>query len=69
MAEDMTHAALTSLLGREFDDFLFAPVGEDRNGTLLSVISALTRLDVDPWQEAVSLAHMPKEIERSRPMA
>jgi hypothetical protein len=57
----MTHSALTPLLGREFDDFLFASIGEDRNGTTLSVLSALARFDVDPWQETASLARMPKE--------
>ena len=57
----MTHAAITPLLGREFDDFLFASIGEDRNGTALSVLSALARLDVDPWQETASLARMPRE--------
>ncbi len=57
----MTHTALTPLLGREFDNFLFASIGEDRNGTTLSVLSALARLDVDPWQETASLARMPRE--------
>ncbi len=57
----MTHAALTPLLGREFDDFLFASIDDDRNGPLLSVVSALARLDVDPWNEAASLARMPRE--------
>jgi len=31
-------------------------IGADRNGTGLSVLSALARLNVDPWQEATSLA-------------
>jgi hypothetical protein len=57
----MTHAALIPLLGREFDDFLFASIGEDRNGTALSVLSALARLDVDPWRETASLARMPRK--------
>ena len=58
----MTHAAtLTPLLGREFDNFLFAPLGDDLNGAPLSVVSALARLDVDPWKEALSLARMPRE--------
>ena len=55
----MTHAALAPLIGAEFERFLCAPIGEDRNGTPLSVLSALARLDVDPWQEAASLARMP----------
>ena len=45
-----------SAFGRksEFDSFLCAPIGEERNGMLLSVLSALARLDVDPWQEATA---------------
>ena len=57
----MTHAALSPLIGPEFDEFLGASIGEDRNGTGLSVLSALARLDVDPWKEATSLARMPRE--------
>jgi hypothetical protein len=44
------------LIGSEFDEFLGASICEDRNGTGLSVLSALARLDVDPWIEATSLA-------------
>jgi hypothetical protein len=44
----MIHAALSPLIGPEFDEFLGAPISEDRNGTTLSVLSALARLDVDP---------------------
>ncbi len=43
-----------------FDTFLFAPVGEDRNGTLVSVLSALARFGVDPWHEAEALTDLPK---------
>lgn len=50
----------TSVLAPEFDDFLFAPIGEERNGMLLSVVSALARLSVDPWQEAANLAQLPR---------
>src|SRR5271165_5015170 len=62
----MTHAALSPLIGPEFDEFLGAPIGVDRNGTTLSVLSALARLDVDPWQEATSLARMPREAAAER---
>jgi hypothetical protein len=58
---EMTYSASASRLGSEFDDFLFAPIGEDRNGMLLSVLSALARLDIDPWQEAAKLAGLPGE--------
>jgi hypothetical protein len=62
----MTHAALSPLIGPEFDQFLGASIGEDRNGTGLSVLSALARLDVDPWKEATSLARMPREAAAMR---
>ena len=62
----MTHAALSPLIGPEFDQFLGASIGEDRNGTGLSVLSALARLDVDPWKEATSLARMPREAAAGR---
>ena len=45
----------------KFARFLYAPVGEERNGMLLSVLSALARLDVDPWQEAATLTKMPAQ--------
>jgi len=51
----MTRSPLANSLGPEFDPFLFASVGADRNGMPLSVLSALARLDVDPWHEAARL--------------
>ena len=35
---------------------------EEANGMQLSVLSALARIDVDPWEEATRLAAMPKAI-------
>jgi hypothetical protein len=51
-----------SPLPSEFDGFLFAPVGEEGNDMPLSVLSALVRLGVDPWQEAARLTQLPKEL-------
>jgi hypothetical protein len=45
-----------------YDHFLFAPICEEANGMQLSVLSALARIDVDPWEEATRLATMPKAI-------
>ncbi len=45
-------------LGSHFDRFLYAHVGADRHGGLLSVISALARLGVDPWEQAATLARL-----------
>jgi hypothetical protein len=58
MAE-MTSSAPVSALAPEFNNFLFASIGEESNGMLLSVVSALARLNVDPWQEAANLAQLP----------
>ena len=58
---EMTRSASGSLLGSEFDDFLYASICEEKNGMLLSVLSALARLDLDPWQEAAELARLPGE--------
>ena len=45
----------------EFDDFLFATVGEEINGMPLTTISMLTRLGLDPWREAGRLASLAKQ--------
>ena len=62
----MTHATSISLLRSEFDDFLFARIGEDTNEMPLSVLSALARLDVNPWQEAAQLTRSPAETATQR---
>ncbi len=36
----------------EFDRFLLAFVGEDRKGNAVTVLSALARLELEPWEEA-----------------
>ena len=58
----MTLAARFSLLHSDLNDFLFASVGDEQNGMPLSVLSALTRLGVDPWEEAGRLAALPKAL-------
>jgi hypothetical protein len=47
--------------GREFDRFLYASVGDDNNGMPLTVLSALARVDVDPWEGAWKLTRLPQE--------
>jgi hypothetical protein len=57
---DVALPARFSLLHSEFNAFLFAPVEERDSGAMpLSVLSALTRLGVDPWAEAARLARLP----------
>jgi len=56
----MALSARFSLLHSELNDFLFASVGDQPNGMPLNVVSALTRLGIDPWEEAARLAALPK---------
>ena len=52
--------------GHEFEPFLYAPVGEDRNGCVVTVLSALARLGLDPWKEAAELSTQGREAARTR---
>ena len=45
-----------SLVHSEFNEFLFAFVGEEKSGADLTVLSALARLGLDPWNEAARLS-------------
>ena len=49
-----------SLGHSEYNAFLFAAVGEESVGTL-TVLTALSRLGIDPWQEAARLSDLPRE--------
>lgn len=62
----MTPASSIAFFRPEFDEFLHAPIGADGNDMPLSVLSALTRLDVDPWEEAAELSELPKKDARER---
>lgn len=48
--------------GREYEAFLFAPLGDDSNGTPLAVASILGRMSLDPWSEAACLAALPADV-------
>jgi hypothetical protein len=52
--------------GTDFDRFLYATVGEDRDGSTVTVVSALARLGLDPWNEATELALLGREAACAR---
>ena len=56
----MTMRAGFNLHHSDLQEFLFAPIWDERNGTPLSILSALARLGMDPWGEAARLAEMPR---------
>ena len=54
-----------SLVHSEFNDFLFALVGQEKSGMQLTVLSALARFGFDPWREAARLSELTKEAATS----
>ncbi|MGC9271804.1 hypothetical protein [Acidiphilium sp.] len=52
--------------GSEYNAFLFAPIGDEPTGLKLSVLSALARQNIDPWQEAATLARLSTSAARTR---
>ena len=54
MAEQRPALNVTS----RYEDFLFARICDEPGGMQLSVLSALARMNVDPWEEAARLATM-----------
>jgi hypothetical protein len=59
----------TPPLRTEFEAFLYSSIDE-YNGEMPSVLSALARQNVDPWEEAAHLAQLPRDsaILRLTPM-
>ncbi|HVJ54939.1 MAG TPA: hypothetical protein VM689_20940 [Aliidongia sp.] len=55
----MARNPAVSDLPDEYDKFLFANIGEQKNGAPLSIVTAFARLELDPWDEAARLAKMP----------
>jgi hypothetical protein len=53
---EMTRAARVPNMGQEYGNFLYATIGTEANGTSLSVLSAMARMNLDPWREAANLA-------------
>ena len=56
------NTAASSRLPSTYDEFLFARIGDDADGSSVSVLSAFARLDQDPWIEAGRLARMSKDV-------
>jgi hypothetical protein len=50
----------------EFERFLYASVGEDRNGYVVTVLSTLARLGFDPWKETADLVALGRDAAQSR---
>ena len=50
-----------SLINSEFNRFLHAVIADQDNGGQLTVMSALTRVGLDPWAESARLCKMPPD--------
>ena len=62
----MDNIALRYAHENDFDRFLFAEVGKDRNGNTVTVLSTLARIGLDPRQEAAELAALSRKRAGSR---
>jgi hypothetical protein len=62
----MVPSASVSMLPSAYNDFLYAPIGDDTNGALLTVLSVLARQNLDPWDEAADLSRLPPEAAAQR---
>jgi hypothetical protein len=62
----VTPATSVSFFRPEFNDFLYAPIGADRNEMPVTVLSALARLNLDPWEEAAQLSELPTNTATQR---
>ncbi|MDU8912844.1 hypothetical protein [Aestuariicoccus sp. MJ-SS9] len=62
----MAHAPMQLGQDPQFEPFLHAPLGEDRRGSSVTVLSMLARLGVDPWSEASELSRLPAAAARQR---
>ncbi len=56
----MSHHDAFALKNSGLNDFLFAEVGTELNGSALTVLSVLARLGCDPWAEAARWTTLPK---------
>ena len=57
----MTPSLTIQTAKTDLETFLYAPIGEEGNGMTLSVLSGLSRLGVDPWDEAARLSRLPRD--------
>jgi len=56
----MTTSNAFALKNSGLNEFLFAEVGTELNGSPLTILSILARLGKDPWAEAARWAQLPK---------
>jgi hypothetical protein len=62
----MTNPICAPSLDPRLKAFLRAPVDENQAGEPLSVVSALARLDIDPWGEAAELSRLSRQAALQR---
>jgi hypothetical protein len=56
----MTQSDVFALKNSGLNSFLFAEVGTEANGSILTVLSVLARLGQDPWVQAAQWVKLPK---------
>lgn len=62
----MAELSLLNPHPRDFERFLYAPVGEDRRGYNVTVLSMMARLGLDPWDETAELVTIGRQAAQTR---
>lgn len=62
----LTNSASAIHRDTRFDEFLFTAIGEDKNGMCVTVLTALARLNFDPWNKAAELSRLPGDAARQK---
>lgn len=62
----MTQTSLLNPHPVEYEPFLHATVGTDRNGAAVTVLSTLARLGLDPWHETAELVRLGRDEAHER---
>lgn len=55
-----THSDVFALKNSGLQAFLYADIGAELNGSALTILSMIARLDRDPWAEAARWATLPR---------
>ncbi len=58
----MANTDVFALRDTGLDAFVFAEIGTELNGSMLTILSALARLGQDPWAEAARWANGPRAV-------
>jgi hypothetical protein len=61
LEDEVSEAGTSASPTADLERFVYADIATESNGMELSVLSALSRRGLDPWEEALRLAQLPRQ--------